>query len=86
MQPRRLDGLVALVTGAGSGIGRAIAARFIDEGARVHAFDIDKAAVHDAADEYGEALRAHVGSVASERDIERAVAAATEWCGRLDIL
>jgi NAD(P)-dependent dehydrogenase (short-subunit alcohol dehydrogenase family) len=86
MQPRRLDGIVALVTGAGSGIGRAIAARFLDEGARVLAFDVDKAAVHDAADEYGEALRAHVGSVTSERDIERAVAAATEWGGRLDVL
>ncbi len=33
--PHRLGGLTAVVTGAGRGIGRAIAARFVDEGARV---------------------------------------------------
>ncbi len=86
MQPRRLDGLVALVTGSGQGIGRAIAARFIDEGARVVIFDVDRAAAEDAADELGQAARAVLGSAASEPDIERAVREATDWGGRLDLL
>lgn len=78
--------MVAIVTGAGAGIGRAMAARFIDEGARVVGFDVDKAAIDDAAAEYGEAFRPFAGSVATERDIERAVAAAIEAGGRLDVL
>lgn len=86
MQLRRLEGQVAIVTGAGAGIGRAIAARFIDEGATVLGLDIDKSAIDDAADEYGGAFRAFSGSVAAEHDIERAVAAAIAWGGRLDVL
>lgn len=37
----RLEGRIAVVTGAGQGIGRAVAAAFIAEGAKVHAIDID---------------------------------------------
>jgi NAD(P)-dependent dehydrogenase (short-subunit alcohol dehydrogenase family) len=84
MQMRRLEGLTALVTGAGRGIGRAIAARFVDEGARVLVFDVDRAAVEDAADELG--ARAEVGSIASESDAARAVAAAVAWTGALHVL
>ena len=45
----RLDGKVALVTGGGSGIGRACAARFAREGARVFAVDLDLAAAQETA-------------------------------------
>jgi NAD(P)-dependent dehydrogenase (short-subunit alcohol dehydrogenase family) len=86
MLPNRLDGLVALVTGAGQGIGRGIAARFVAEGARVVVMDTQQAAVDDAADEYGEAVHAQVGSVADEADVRRVVAQARKWGGRLDIL
>jgi len=41
----RLDGKVCIVTGAGSGIGRASAVRFAEEGARVTAVDIDRDSV-----------------------------------------
>jgi NAD(P)-dependent dehydrogenase (short-subunit alcohol dehydrogenase family) len=37
----RLTGKVALITGAGSGMGRAISLRLVDEGARVLAVDVD---------------------------------------------
>ena len=71
MRPHRLDGTTAIVTGAGRGIGRAIAARFVEEGARVLLFDRDRKAVEDAADEYGDHTQAQVGSIAEERGIDR---------------
>lgn len=66
----RLAGKVCIVTGAGSGIGRATAIRFAEEGARVTLVDIDGDAVTAAAAEIGDAsvavgVRADV-SVASE--------------------
>jgi NAD(P)-dependent dehydrogenase (short-subunit alcohol dehydrogenase family) len=49
----RLAGRVAVVTGAGSGIGRATARRFASEGARVVAVDLDEASGQAAAEEVG---------------------------------
>ncbi|MHB8683606.1 MAG: SDR family NAD(P)-dependent oxidoreductase, partial [Dehalococcoidia bacterium] len=49
----RLQGKAALVTGAGSGIGRAIALRFAAEGARVVVSDIDDAAAAAVTGEIG---------------------------------
>jgi NAD(P)-dependent dehydrogenase (short-subunit alcohol dehydrogenase family) len=84
--PERLAGRTALVTGAGAGIGRAIAARFRDEGARVVIVDVDTAAAADAADELGDHVQAVAGSVAHEADVARAVDAAIAWTGALDIV
>src|SRR6478735_7221041 len=69
MRPHRLDGLTALVTGAGRGIGRGIAARFLEEGARVVIFDADREAAEDAAAEYGERTRAFAGSISDEKRV-----------------
>ncbi len=80
----RFEGKVYLVTGGGSGIGRAIAKQLVDEGAKVCVADTDAAAGRDAAEEYGARVRFERASVAREADVKRAVAAAVRWGGRLD--
>jgi cis-2,3-dihydrobiphenyl-2,3-diol dehydrogenase len=79
-----LEGDVALITGAGSGLGRALVDRFVAEGARVLAFD-------RAADRLAAVESANPGSVAGVAgdvtvadDNERAVARALDQFGRLD--
>jgi len=49
----RLDGRVALITGGGSGIGRAIALLFAEEGARVIVNDINLQAAGDTVEQMG---------------------------------
>ena len=75
---------VAVVTGGGSGIGRAIAKRLADDGARVCIVDTDAHAGRDAADEYGDRVRFERTNVAREPDIRRAIARTVRWGGRLD--
>lgn len=81
------NGEVALVTGAGSGIGRASAMRFAEEGARVVVADIDAGAaestVAEIRDAGGEAVVA-VGDVAAHGVAEHLVESALVAFGRLD--
>ena len=85
----RLEGKAALVTGAGSGIGRAVCELFADEGARVAASDIDGAAARGAAlaiAERGGTAFAIRGDVASPTGARRMVAETVAEFGRLDLL
>jgi NAD(P)-dependent dehydrogenase (short-subunit alcohol dehydrogenase family) len=73
----------AVVTGAGSGIGRAIARRLHDDGRAVVLVDRNAAALAEAVAEFGPRASAVTGDVAQADTHQRALVAAREW-GRLD--
>lgn len=85
----KLDGKVALITGAGSGIGRATAILFAQEGAKVAVVDMDEPGAKGAADQItkagGQAF-AFKADVSKARDAEAMVAETVKRYGRLDIL
>jgi len=82
----RLSGKIAIVTGAASGFGRGIAARYVAEGARVVVNDIDRAAGEAAAAALGEQARFCPADVSKDADVARLVAFAVEAFGGLDIV
>jgi NAD(P)-dependent dehydrogenase (short-subunit alcohol dehydrogenase family) len=80
-----LDGQVALVTGGGSGIGRAVVARFIEEGAHVGVLERVASRVTQLQTDFGKAVVAMAGDVTCLDDNKRAVAATVSTFGHLDI-
>jgi NAD(P)-dependent dehydrogenase (short-subunit alcohol dehydrogenase family) len=80
---QRLQDRVAVITGAGSGIGLASARRMAAEGAKVVAVDIDKAAGQAAAEETGGIFVA--ADVSSEEDVRRLFDDVAGEFGRIDI-
>jgi NAD(P)-dependent dehydrogenase (short-subunit alcohol dehydrogenase family) len=85
----RLDGKVAVITGAASGIGRASAVRFAGEGAAVVLADLNaeggEAAVRECKENGGRAVFQKT-DVASEGDIKAVVARAVREFGKLDVI
>ncbi|MGE0879375.1 MAG: SDR family NAD(P)-dependent oxidoreductase [Acidimicrobiia bacterium] len=77
---------IALVTGAGRGIGRAVAARLIDQGARVAIADIEAATAAATAAELGRNAYAVEVDVRSWESVERAVAEVEVTLGPIDTL
>ena len=82
----KLAGKVAIVTGAASGFGRAIAERFALEGARVVAADINGQGVREVAAGYGDKMIPVQGDVSEKVDVDAIVRTATEAFSGIDIV
>jgi NAD(P)-dependent dehydrogenase (short-subunit alcohol dehydrogenase family) len=80
-----LDNQVALVTGGGSGIGRAVVERYVEEGARVAVMDRVAGRGEELRARFGDKVTAIGGDVSRLDDNKRAVANAVAAFGRLDI-
>lgn len=83
----RFSGKTVLVTGAASGIGRAAARRFADEGASVVVVDLDRAELEEASAELPQdRLLIQPGDTSGKDAATAAVKAAVDRFGRLDVL
>ena len=82
----RLNGKVAIVTGAGSGFGEGIVRRFVAEGAKAIIADVNDSAGQAVAESLGESARFVHTDVSRGEDMTRMVAAALKHFGGLDIL
>ncbi len=82
----KLEGKVAVITGGATGIGRAAAKRFIEEGAIVFIFGRRQAELDAAVVDLGPKARAVKGSVSVEADLDRLYAAVKKERGTLDVV
>lgn len=81
----RYDGKVVLVTGAGTGIGRAVAQRFAREGAQVLILGRTETTLKETT-EADEKISYVTADIEKDEDIEKVVAAVKEKYGKLDVL
>lgn len=85
-QPERFLGQAVIVTGAGHGIGRAIAERFATEGARVAVNDVDPARAAEVAQALGPQAMAVPADVSDKAAVDRLFGQVLDRFGRLDVL
>src|SRR6476620_1096863 len=81
----RIDGKIAVITGAGSGMGRSMALLFAEEGGKVVCADIS-GNEEDTAEEIGKAAVAVRVDVSVTADVVHMIETAEEHFGRLDVL
>lgn len=79
-----LEGNVVLLTGGGSGLGRALVDRFVAEGAKVGVLEINTEKAKELVRDHGDAVSVTEGSAAAWEDNARAVAETVDAFGRLD--
>jgi meso-butanediol dehydrogenase / (S,S)-butanediol dehydrogenase / diacetyl reductase len=84
--PGRFEGRVALITGAGSGIGRSVTARLASEGASVFAVDIDADRLRETRDMASGAVVVWEADLAEPDGCDRVVSECRGQLGRLDVL
>jgi NAD(P)-dependent dehydrogenase (short-subunit alcohol dehydrogenase family) len=84
----RLDGKIAIITGASGGIGAAAAAKLLDEGAKVMLAGRDKARLDAVAGALGcgANIATHIGDPAEEADVERLITETKIAFGGVDIM
>jgi NAD(P)-dependent dehydrogenase (short-subunit alcohol dehydrogenase family) len=82
----RFDGKVALITGAASGIGRAVTLRLAAEGAAVFATDIDGLRLQETVDLAGRDVVGHQADVSDPAAVRQLVEACVGALGRLDVV
>jgi 3-oxoacyl-[acyl-carrier protein] reductase len=82
----RLNDKVAIITGAASGFGEAMARRFAEEGARIVVADINTRAAERVADELGKAAVAVTTDVSQKSEFDEMLGVALDRFGRVDIM
>ena len=82
----RLEGKVAIITGAASGFGEGMAKRFAEEGANVVVADVNLKGAERVASEIGSAAVAVSADVSLKSDIDRMIATAVDKHDRVDIM
>jgi NAD(P)-dependent dehydrogenase (short-subunit alcohol dehydrogenase family) len=88
-ESRRFEGKVALITGAASGIGRAVSVRLAAEGAQVFGHDLNAEGLAETTElvaNAGGTMETRTGDISSVTECRAAVAACVEKFGRLDVL